>query len=135
MEMDITVVVILQRKLGSWVLPTRRPAHKGGYVSSLGATSSPRAVREMLTSLYASHPRAYLAQNVPSETSFHLCELAVLSVCSHAVIIYKVIHNVGYRSSYMSESAFIPPTIGCNRGVNSRPVNKALHTGLVCRAA
>ena len=127
MEMDITVVVILQRKLGSWILPTRRPAHKEGYVSSLGASSSPRAVKEMLTSLYASYPRAYLAQNVPSETSFHLCELAVSTVCSHAGKFYNVIDNVGYGSSYMSESAFIPPTIDRNPYVNPRPVDKA-HT-------
>ena len=135
MEMDITVVVILQRKLGSWVLPTRRPGHKGGYVSSLGASSSQRAVKETLTSLCASYPRAYLAQNVPSETPFHLFELAVLTVCSHAGKFYKVIHNDAYGSSYMPESAFIPPTIERNRGVNSRPVDKALHTGLGMPAA
>ena len=118
----------------SFVL-TRRPAHKGRYVSSLGAISSQRAVKETLTSLCASYPRAYLAQNVPSETPFHLFELAVATVCSHAGKFYNVIDNVGYGSSYMSESAFIPPTINRNRDVNSSPVNKALHTGLGMPAA
>ena len=61
--------------------------------------------------------------------------LAVLAVCSHAGKFDNVIDNVGYGSSYMPESAFIPPTIERNCGINSRPVDKALHTGLGMPAA